>query len=119
MILLLFADDMTLLSNTRQGLQTGLNALNDYCSNWGLKVNVSKSCCVAFKKGGKISKLDKSTYAGENLDTLDHFKYLGFVFGSSGKFLKGIENILNPSYKSLFSLQLILSQSPQANVEMQ
>ena len=116
---LLFADDMVILSNTRQGLQAGLNSLNDYCLKWGLTVNVQKSNCVAFKKGGKISKLDQWTYAGENLETLDHFKYLGFVFGSSGKFSKGINNIVNQSYKSLFALKTVLSQYPESNVKMQ
>ena len=56
---LLFADDMVLFSTTRPGLQSALDALGDYCDKWGLTVNVNKTKCIAFKKGGKIGALDK------------------------------------------------------------
>ena len=51
---LLFADDMVIFSNTRKGLQNGLDALYEYCVNWGLTVNVQKTNCVAFKGGGNL-----------------------------------------------------------------
>ena len=116
---LLFADDMVIFSNTRKGLQYGLDALNEYCIYWGLTVNVQKTNCVAFKKGGKISKLDQWMYGEEILKTSDKFKYLGFVFGSSGKFAKGIDNIQNQSYKALFSLKSVQSEYPEVAVETQ
>ena len=101
---------MVVFSQSRQGLQNGLDALYDYCSKWGLMVNVSKTKCIAFKKGGKVGALDKWTFKGENLETVSHFKYLGFVFGSSGKLSKGIQAIFDDSLKSLFSLKTIFQQ---------
>ena len=39
----LFADDMALLSESRIGLQNGLNSLSSYCDKWGLEVNIEKN----------------------------------------------------------------------------
>ena len=63
--------------------------------------------------------LDQWTYGGEILKTLNRFKYLGFVFGSSGKFAQGIDNILNQSYKALFSLKSVPSEYPEVTVKTQ
>ena len=116
---LLFADDMVILSQSRDGLQKGLNALKDYCDKWGLEVNIKKTKCMAFKKGGRIGKLDKWTYNGKELETVGAFQYLGFVFGSSGKFAKAFENIKNQSYKALFSMKSLLYQYPESSVTTQ
>ena len=46
--IILFADDLVIFSESRIGLQNGLDHLSYYCSKWGLTVNVSKTKCVAF-----------------------------------------------------------------------
>ena len=104
MILILFADDMILLSESKNGLQRGLNKLHSYCVDWGLDVNVDKTKCLVFKNGGKINKNEKWYYNGELLETVDSFKYLGFLFGSSGKFKKGIDNLELRGEKALFDM---------------
>ena len=110
---LLFADDMVIFSKTREGLQAGLDSLKRYCETWGLTVNRSKTKCVAFKKGGKIGKKDIWYYGGEVLETVNSFKYLGFMFGSSGKFSKGIQTVLEQSNKALFSMKSLQYQYPE------
>lgn len=104
MLLILFADDMVLLSETKKGLQKGLDKLYDYCNDWGLSVNVEKTKCLVFKNGGKINKTEKWYYNGEIIETVDSFKYLGFLFGSSGKFKKGIDNLEIRGEKALFDM---------------
>ena len=103
-ILLLFADDMVLFSESRQGLQQGLNRLHEYCVNWGLSVNANKTKCLVFKKRGKINAKDKWFYNNEPLETVNSFKYLGFVFSSSGKFKVGIDNVLHKGQRALFKM---------------
>ena len=104
---------MVVFSETRAGLQKGLNSLDKYCSSWGLTVNITKTKCVAFRNGGKIGKLDKWTYRGEELETVNQFKYLGFVFGSSGKFTKGIEDLRCRGLRAIFGLKSILHTNPE------
>ena len=103
-ILLLFADDMVLFSSNRSGLQNGLTRLHSYCTNWGLQVNVNKTKCMVFKTGGKLNALDKWFYNGIPIETVTSFKYLGFVFGSSGKFKKGLDNLAIQGQRAIFNM---------------
>ena len=50
LLLLLYADDITLFSETGEGLQNGINILNAYCNRWKLRVNSSKTKVVVFRK---------------------------------------------------------------------
>ena len=113
---LLFADDMVVFSESRKGLQNGLDALSDYCDKWGLTVNVSKTKCVAFRRGGRIGALDRWKYKSDEIETVSHFKYLGFVFGSSGKFSKGIQSLTDQAQRALFGLKSLLHQYPEMSV---
>lgn len=46
-----WADDLVLMSTSKNGLQNALNKLQTYCQNWGLSVNVSKTKSMVFGKG--------------------------------------------------------------------
>jgi hypothetical protein len=53
---LLFADDLVLFSNTKEGLQSKLDILNDYCEEWCLGINPKKTKVLIFNKSGKLIK---------------------------------------------------------------
>ena len=63
--------------------------------------------------------MDVWYFAGEKLETVNSFKYLGFVFGSSGKFAKGINAILDQSNKALFSMKTVQYQYPEITPKIQ
>ena len=44
-----------------------------------------------FRKGGKISKGDKWTYNGKNIENVTIFNYLGCILSSSGNFKSNIK----------------------------
>ena len=50
---MLYADDIVLISETEKGLQSMLNTLNDWCINNSMSVNLEKSKIVHFRKGPK------------------------------------------------------------------
>ena len=50
LILLLFADDMAILAKTPEDLQTSLDLLHTYCTNWGLEVNTTNTKIMVFRK---------------------------------------------------------------------
>ena len=83
-----FADDMAIFSKTREGLQSGLNSLGEYCQKWGITVNIPKTKIVVFRQGGQLSKYDKWTLLGENIEVVSFFKYLGCFLTSGGSFSK-------------------------------
>ncbi|CAL4162031.1 unnamed protein product, partial [Meganyctiphanes norvegica] len=47
---LLFADDTVILAESANELQLALDALQDYCRIWKLKINVDKSKIIRFSK---------------------------------------------------------------------
>ena len=59
MVILLYADDAVILSNSRDTLQQGLTILNEYCTKWKITVNTDKTKIVVFRKGGRLSVNDK------------------------------------------------------------
>ena len=86
---LLYADDMVLLSDTAAGLQTLLNALHTFCLASHLEVNVPKSEIVVFG-ASPWRPLPEAAggpapwhYAGSELPVSTSFKYLGIDLHST------------------------------------
>ena len=79
-LLLMFADDLALLSDTVVGLQRQLNILYEFCDKNKLKVNEAKTKVVVFKNGGILSRHEAWTYNNVNLDVVNKFCYVGLTF---------------------------------------
>ena len=107
---LLYADDLILLSNSAQGLQTCLDRLLQYCSKWNLKVNLKKSNIVIFNKTGRIPRDITFSLGGDEMMITNKYKYLGTVLSSSGSFNPAIENLADKARKAYFSLRPVLSK---------
>ena len=103
--LLVFADDMAVFSESRVGLQKGLDYLLEYCKKWGLKVNTSKTKIMVFRKGGRTGSSDAWKYDNKPIEVVSVFKYLGFHLSSSGSFSNGIKRTCQFSQKSSVRLQ--------------
>ena len=80
LFLLLYADDITIFSETTEGLQKGLDILKEYCTKWKLTVNTDKSKIIVFRKGGQLPRNLKFYYNGIDLSIVESFSYLGVVF---------------------------------------
>ena len=102
--LLLFADDAELMSETREGLQMSLIQLEEYCLKWNLYVNVEKTKIMIFRKGGVLNKLDKWFYAGNDIEIVNSFNYLGVVFSSGGSFNNTTKTTVDKGLRALMSL---------------
>ena len=57
--LLLFADDIVLVSSTPSGLQNQINNLEKASNSVGLTVNLDKTKVMIFRKGGHITSGEK------------------------------------------------------------
>jgi hypothetical protein len=81
---LLYADDLTLLADTPAQLQSLLNALQDFCAQFSLQVNVAKCAVVVFGRtapvAGRHVPVGGWQYGGEQLPLLAEFRYLGITF---------------------------------------
>ena len=89
--MLLFADDIVLMSEKEEGLQRMLNRLEKYCKKWDLEVNVEKTKAMVFRKGGRIKKREVWKYDGSIIETVKEFNYLGVIFKSNLKWKSHLE----------------------------
>jgi len=77
--LLLFADDICLISSTPAGLQNQLDNLEKASTSLGLTVNLKKTKIMVFRKGGHLGKAEKWFYQGKEVEIVNSYKYLGFT----------------------------------------
>jgi len=73
--MLLYADDIVMLATSRRALQRQLDALHGFCTAQHMSVNVAKTKVLVFN-GGK-HPCGELTYAGQTLEVVDSFRYLG------------------------------------------
>ena len=82
--LLLFTDDIVLLSSTPTGLQNQINSLEKVSSSLGLVVNLEKKPkktpkVMVFRKGGHIAATEKWFYHHTEIEIVNSYKYLGYT----------------------------------------
>ena len=78
--LLLFADDVVLVSTTPVGLQNQLDSLQHMSKLLNLTINTGKTKVMVFRRGGHLSAGESWFLDGSRLETVNHYRYLGFIF---------------------------------------
>ena len=67
-MILLFADDIALCSDTVGRLQKMINVLGTYTEKWQMKLNLSKSKILVFRRGRKLRADEKFFYLGKEIE---------------------------------------------------
>ena len=114
LILMLFADDMVIISQSVSDLQKRLDLLHEYCLMWGLEVNSDKSKIMVFRKRGPVKTNERWVYGNSALDSVDNFNYLGTTFHYTGSFLVNQENLAG---KGLRALNVLLVNSRKLSLK--
>jgi len=88
---IMFADDLCIIAESADELQTAINSLANYCSQNGLRINASKTKCMAFYRG----RPPTCSFTLENmpLESVNEFTYLGFQFTTQLSFSAHLLNI--------------------------
>ena len=89
---LLWADDLILLSLNTQDAQNQVNKLHNYCQNWGLEVNSSKTKLMIFNN--RHNQQVSLKLGQEVIQQVDNYCYLGLNISSTGDFSKAASNDL-------------------------
>ena len=111
---LLYADDLIILSQTASDLQNGLQILSEFCSKWGLSVNMKKTEVMIFQKNARQAIQFNFIYNNHPLEIVTEYTYLGMTISASGSFQKGVETLREKMKKALAAIrkQLGLSKLP-------
>ena len=83
-------------------MQNGINILNAYCNRWKLKVNISKTKVVVFRKGGILPRNLKFYYDGQELEIVSSFSFLGIAFTSGVSFSGAQQTLAGQAQKAFF-----------------
>jgi hypothetical protein len=104
LFVLLFADDIMLLSVTVVGLQKQLNNLYAAASRLQLKVNMDKTNIIVFRKGGYLSSKERWTYGNERVIVVNAYTYLGIYFSTRLSFNCACQDIANRAKKAVIAI---------------
>ena len=82
---LLWADDLILLSLDANTAQRQLNALENFCTRWGIEINELKTQTVVFGEKFLLNNTAPSLYLNKNpLKNVDSYCYLGIILHKTG-----------------------------------
>ena len=96
--ILMYADDIIILSQSEKGLQIALNHLSAYCFKWKLIININKTKIIVFNS--RNCKNKTFMINGKKVEIVDNYTYLGIVFTPSGKFKKSIDVLITKANKA-------------------
>ena len=80
--IMLFTDDIILMSATVAGRQNQLNVLHNCTQRLHLNANLSKTKVMIFRKGGHVSVKEQWVFGNQSLEVVNSYKYLVFVFST-------------------------------------
>ena len=108
--LLLYADDLTLLSTTPDGLQSQLDALHSFCLSSQLDVNLAKTEIVVFNppRPPRTPTPPAAQLAwqlgGSPVTTTDHYRYLGITFHATKGITTAPARLLEAGTRALHAM---------------
>ena len=97
-LLLLYVDDLT---TTSAGLQRLLNALQLFCEQRQLSVNLAKTKVVTF---GSRAKCQAFTFNGIKVERVQSYKYLGFEFHATKNLSHGVSKLVSAANKAMHAM---------------
>ena len=101
---LLFADDLVLISETKNGLQQCLNKLQKYCEKNRLNVHNKKTkFMIVQKRKSKIVPTNLS-FANKPIDFCNTYTYIGSIISNTGNFKININELSKSASRAMYNL---------------
>ena len=105
----LYADDLVLLSSSKEGLQNCLDRLKDFTKANSLTINIDKTKSMIFNHMGRLIK--HNFFVGnKKLEQVQTFCYLGFDVKASGAVSSAINTLYDKANKAMRPLMGAISR---------
>ena len=86
-----------------------LNQLREFCQNWGLVVNMTKTEVMIFNSSVKILKESKTLKYGDiNIKSTSEYTYLGITITLTGTYNLAVANLRKKALRGYFGLRSII-----------
>lgn len=115
LFVLLYVDDTVILSDNKANLQHALDHLSEYCREWKLEVNPSKTKVIVFSRRKPKPAENVFMFNGTLLDVVDSMKYLGVTFKFNNNFNACLTNLHDQSQKAMYAL---LGRASKLNLDI-
>lgn len=100
---LLYADDTVILAETPDDLQKALYAMEDYCTEFKLHININKTKIMKLSRG-KLRNIPTFYFGKQELEVVDSYPYLGLHFNYNGKFNVAKKKLYEKATRAMFSV---------------
>ncbi len=104
LLVIMYADDTVILSDSENGMKQALLALNEYTREWKLQVNCNKTKVVVFSRGKVQTDKYKFKLGEDDIEVVGHYKYLGITFNYNGRFRKGEMELKEQAQRAMYSI---------------
>ena len=108
---LLYADDLTIFSNSGVYLTKLLKIFDLYCERNKLTVNHDKCKVIVFRKGGYLAHNDKWYINRRSLEVVNFYNYLGLGFTPKASWSAAQSNLSASALRAVFSLKKMFADT--------
>ena len=106
---LLWADDLILLALDAKSLQTQLDCLHEFVTEWELSINIQKTNIMVFNKGSKLLNCSYGFKLGKlEVTPTKKYCYLGIQFSLNGAFKHAIDELRKKALRAFFAIRRIV-----------
>ena len=103
---LIYADDFSLFSEPKNGLQSCPDFLQLYGDSWKLKISIDKTKAMIFSSGKIDTKSFKFTFSDSEIEVVNRYKYLGVILHYNANFKHATEDMYQKVYRDFFPLKI-------------
>ena len=101
----LYADDLVILSKSKQGLDKCLKILESFNTKWLLNINYKKTKIIIFHKTGRKQK-NLSFYINiTSTEIVQEYTYLGIIINSSGTFTIAQKVLADKALNAIYKIR--------------
>ena len=118
LFIMLFADDIILMSETVVGLQVQLNNLYTSAQKLQLTVNLAKSNIIVFRLGGFLGVKEKWFYGGKRMEVVNIYKYLGIIFSTKLSFSFACQDLVARAKRATSCILCTLYKFEKVSVQV-
>ena len=102
---LLFADDLLIMSESKEGLQNSLNSLSTFCDNWQLSLNVTKTNTMIIRQNSSKDIASIVSFKNIPITCTTEYKFLGMWLKNNGNLSHSTADLSKKARKVLFALK--------------
>uniref|UniRef100_A0A671YR74 ribonuclease H n=1 Tax=Sparus aurata TaxID=8175 RepID=A0A671YR74_SPAAU len=103
---LFYADDLVILSPTKEGLQQNLDLLHQYCQNWALSVNMKKTKIITFQKRSRFQRNEPTfKIGGTHIEQTNTYTYLGLQINSTGNLCSAVKELKEKAKRAFYAIK--------------